>query len=81
MPGGYGNLFLKELMGEDADSIITIEGDTIFQDTIQLDLGDFSEGLIIEFLNIPYHCENYLPVGGNLMLITYDSVAARILIR
>lgn len=79
MPGGYGNLFLKDLLGEGADSIITIEGDTIFQDTIALDLGDFGEGFIIEFLNIPYHCGNYLPVGGDLMLITYDSVTARIL--
>jgi hypothetical protein len=79
MPLVYGELLLSDLLGEDADSIITIEGDTIFQDTVALDLPEQTEDFTVEYLNLPYHAKNYLPIGVNLMLISFDSVSNRVL--
>jgi hypothetical protein len=75
----YGELSLGKLMGESTDTIITIKGDTLFQDTISLNLPDQTQDFTVEYLSLPYHARNYLPVGANLMLITYDSVSNSVL--
>lgn len=79
MPLVYGELLLSDLMGESTDTIITIEGDTLFQDTIDLTLPEETKDFTVEYLNLPYHAKNYLPLGANIMLISFDSVTNTVL--
>ncbi|MBN2485498.1 MAG: hypothetical protein JXB34_05965 [Bacteroidales bacterium] len=79
LPLIIGDILLTDLMGDDADSIITIESQTSFQDTIPLDLPDVVNDLSVKFLKLPYKIMNYMPVGANIMLLSYDSVSNRII--
>jgi hypothetical protein len=75
----HGDIQFSDLLGDGADSIITIEGDTVFQDTVSLDLPDDLKNFTINFVNLPYHSKCFLPIGGNLALILYDSVSRQTL--
>jgi hypothetical protein len=79
VPLVYGDLKLSNLLGDGADSIITIEADTIFQDTVALNLPEQTQNFTIQYLHLPYRAKNYLPVGANIMLITYDSITKTVL--
>jgi hypothetical protein len=72
MPLTHGEIHLKELIGNSTDSILTIEGDSSFTDSLGLSLTDL-KSLHLDTFNLYYVSRNYLPVGINLRLITYDS--------
>jgi hypothetical protein len=76
MPLGYGDLYLKDLMTE-TDSILIIEADSSFTDTLGLDLGEDVNDLELEYFNLYHKTLNYLPISVDLALVTFDSVSQR----
>jgi hypothetical protein len=73
-----------DLAGEDYDSIIIADQDTIklyvvedigFQDTISF--GDTGENMDFEFINLHNRITNMFPVGLDLNIYLYDSVTSQ----
>lgn len=76
MPLIYGDLYLSDFIT--SDSILILEGDSSFTDTIGLDLssGDLAN-FELEFFDLYHSAKNYLPVGLNLWFVSYDSASAQ----
>ncbi len=78
LPLAHGEMFLKDIIGANTtDSIATINGDTVFYDTLNLSLE--MDKLEVDFCELHYVSKNYLPLGFNLRLISYDSITNSIL--
>lgn len=79
LPSIYGEFSFKELVDNELDAFITIEGDTTFGDTTELGLGDELENLTIDQFEIAYELTNGVPIGMNIFFILYDSSSQSII--
>jgi hypothetical protein len=76
LPLAYGSIYLKDFM-EDTDSILVIEADSSFSDTIEFSAGDETDNFELEYFYLYHKTANYLPVAADLTLVTYDSITQR----
>ncbi|MBN1115665.1 MAG: hypothetical protein JXA77_00550 [Bacteroidales bacterium] len=73
-PLAYGDVYLLDLLNSDV--IITIEGDTTLTDTFEFSISDDqTEGFELEYFTLYHETSNYLPVGIDISIITYDSIS------
>lgn len=75
-PLAYGSVYLKDFM-EETDSILIIETDSSFTDTIEFSVGDETDEFELEYFSLYHKTANYLPVAADLMLVSFDSVTQR----
>lgn len=75
MPLVYGTVYLRNFVGG-TDSILIIETDTAFTDTIGFDFGDEDniQSFEVEYFRLHHKTKNYLPVAFDLWLVSYDSI-------
>ncbi len=76
LPLVHGNIFLKDLMDE-IDSVLIIEADSVFTDTIEFDIGDKANEFELEYFKLYHNTANFLPVAADFIFVPYDSVTQR----
>ena len=77
MPLVYGTIYLRNFIN-DVDSVLIIETDTSFTDTVGINFSD-STGNIkdfeLEYFRLHHNTKNYLPVAFDLWFVSYDSIS------